>query len=167
MSASDVILLVVLGAGLVLFLAGIAAWQRRAFYGRDLRQRPDGPDPKAPHDVPFNDGDFIYRVTALPALAPVWLFRSDSGLDRPSPTGGDSLVGVILGQLAWAVALAVGRTKASSLDPRWRVVVDRKDQPNLAIFHAVSVEFFDSQADAERRRDQPWTLGRRAGAMRR
>jgi len=147
-------LLIVVCGGFVLFVTGIAIWQRKSFYRRNLWKHPDGPDPKRDEEAPFNDGDLVYRVTALPARDPVWLFRPDAGLLSPNAGTGDNLVVAIVGFLVWAVVLWLVRSVVASSDRRWRVVVDRKDKPNVAIFHAVSVEFFNSQAAAESRRNE-------------
>lgn len=153
MSTNDMMLLIVICGGFVLFVAGIAIWQRKSFYRRNLWEHPDGPDPERDEEAPFYDGDLVYRVTALPAREPVWLFRPDAGLLSPNAAAADNLVGAIVGFLVSAVVLWLVRTVVASSDQRWRVVVDRKDKPNVANFHAVSVEFFNSQAAAESRRN--------------
>lgn len=168
MSAIDITVLAAICVAFVLLMVGLASWSRRRFMNRDRTVHPDGPNAALVEDAAFNDGVLIYRVTALPARDPVWLFRRDSALGRPSAVPDGDPITAIVGAILAAIALGLARGVVASLDRRWKVVVDRKDRPIFATFHAVHVEVYNSKAEAESRRDEivhGWTPNWKYAAM--
>jgi hypothetical protein len=102
----------------------------------------DQADPEQPWR-PFRDGSDVYTVDVYPSIMPI--LRTQDGFD--------SLIRGVLYTWFW---MLISRL----FDRRWKVVVSRQLQRRAMMFHAVQVEFFESEDEADNRQHaiaRDWT----------